>query len=310
MVRFVWVALGWFRAARGPLIAQPILPRVSIPPFLDLPSGVTRELVVADRGSYAILDNASLLTSPRGSVLMVPGFTGSKEDFIALLEPLAAVGLRGVALDLSGQYESGVLDGEECSLASFARDTWAVASTLPRPIALLGHSFGGMVVTEAVLSDPLAVDALVLIATGPSAIPESQQQHLRRFADVMRDYGLDAVWQGKRALDAAAGQPAPPGDVDEFLTRRFLANDPRSLDAMIRTLCTAEDRTDMVAAVAPRTLVVIGGQDDVWPIDEQRAMAARLRATVVELPASGHSPAVDDPAAVVDAIAVHLRHDE
>ena len=40
-----------------------------------------------------------------------------------------------------------------------------------------------------------------------------------------------------------------------------------------------------------------------WPIAEQRTMASRLKATVVELAESGHSPAVDDPDAVVKAIA-------
>jgi pimeloyl-ACP methyl ester carboxylesterase len=287
-------------------MAQPILPRVSIPPFLDLPAGVTQQQVATDRGSYAILHNTSLLTTAQGTVLMVPGFTGSKEDFIALFEPLASVGLRGVAMDLSGQYESPVADGEQSSLTSFARDTWAVASTLPRPLVFVGHSFGGLVVTEAVLSDPLAVDGLVLVATGPSAIPEQQQQYLAHFAEVMSGFGLEAVWQGKRALDAAAGQPLPPTMIDEFLTRRFLSNDPRSLAAMIHTLCTAEDRTEMVAAVAPPTLVVIGGKDDVWPIAEQRTMASRLEATIVELPQAGHSPAVDDPAAVAGAIAEHF----
>ena len=271
---------------------------------------MSQQLIATDRGSYAVLDNASLLKAARGTLLMVPGFTGSKEDFIGLLGPLAAAGLRGVAMDLSGQYESPVADGEQSSLASFARDTWAVASTLPRPLVLVGHSFGGLVVTEAVLSDPLAVDGLVLVATGPSAIPEQQQQYLTRFAEVMNGFGLEAVWQGKRALDAAAGQPEPPAKINEFLTRRFLSNDPRSLAAMIHTLCTAEDRTEMVAAVAPPTLVVIGGQDDVWPIAEQRHMASRLKATVVELPRAGHSPAVDDPIAVTGAIADHFLRDE
>ena len=37
-----------------------------------------------------------------GTVLLVPGYTGSKEDFIALLGPLAAAGRRVVAVDLRG----------------------------------------------------------------------------------------------------------------------------------------------------------------------------------------------------------------
>ena len=36
----------------------------------------------------------------------VPGYTGSKEDFLPVLEPLAAAGRLVVAMDLRGQYQS------------------------------------------------------------------------------------------------------------------------------------------------------------------------------------------------------------
>src|SRR4051794_12052793 len=44
--------------------------------------------------------------TPQGTVLMVAGYTGSKEDFAPLLAPLAEAGWRVVALDQRGQYES------------------------------------------------------------------------------------------------------------------------------------------------------------------------------------------------------------
>ena len=278
------------------------MPRVSVPPFLAPPDGVTASTIATEKGEFAVLDNRALVAEPRGSALLVPGFTGSKEDFIALLAPLGARGIRGVALDLAGQFESPAGRGE-LSLATFAAGVWAVAATLPRPLALVGHSFGGLVVREAVLSDPLAADGLVLIASGPAAIPMPQQQVLQKFAQVMGSFGLGAVWQGKRAMDAAAGVPAPDAEVDEFLTRRFLANDSASLTAMIDALCSANDLTDTLAAVAPASLVIIGESDDVWPLEEQRGMAARLGATVVSLKQAGHSPAVDAPDEVAHAIA-------
>jgi pimeloyl-ACP methyl ester carboxylesterase len=72
---------------------------------------------------------------------------------------------------------------------------------------------------------------------------------------------------------------------------------------MINELCSASDLTDTLAAVAPASVVIIGEGDDVWPLDEQRAMAQHLKAAVVELPGAGHSPAVDAPDDVADAIA-------
>jgi pimeloyl-ACP methyl ester carboxylesterase len=260
----------------------------------------------------ATLDNVDALTAPAiGSVVLVPGFTGSKEDFIAVLAPLATHSVRAVALDLTGQFETpGPIEADQYSLAGFAADVWAVAATLPRPLVLAGHSFGGLVVREAILADPLAADGLALIATGPHAIPEDQQEILHTFVDVMVRHGLEAVWQGKRALDAAAGVPSPPPEIDAFLSRRFLANAPGSLQLMIETLCGVRDQVDALAAVTPPTAVVIGGHDDVWPIDQQREMAARLGATVTELPSAGHSPAVDDPESVAKVIAALLPAQE
>lgn len=277
------------------------MPGVSIPPFLTLPVGVVAAPVGTDLGPIAMLDTVRLTPNPKGSALLVPGFTGSKEDFIAALTPIADRGIRAVAMDLPGQYETPVPG--EASMASFAAAVQAVASGLPRPLVLAGHSFGGLVVRETVLANPLAVDAAALIATGPGALPASQQTVLRQFAALVEPHGLEGVWQARQALDAAAGQAAPAPEIAAFLTRRFLSNDPRSLEAMIDTLCTATDTTELLASLATPTVVVAGTLDDVWPVEQQRDMAARLGADLVELADVGHSPAVDAPDAVADAIA-------
>ncbi len=278
---------------------------MSIPPFIAPPFGVDASPIATGRGTFATLDNEAALTNGSiGSAVLVPGFTGSKEDFIALLGPLAQRRVRAVAFDLTGQYETPGPEGaENYSLAGFAADVWAVAATVPRPLVLVGHSFGGLVVREAVLADPLAADGLALIASGPAALPDHQQALLRMFVDVMNRQGLEAVLQGKRALDAAAGVVPLPPDMEAFLTRRFLSNSGGSLQAMIETLCGISDQVDALATVAPPTAVIIGDKDDAWPPAEQRVMAERLGATLVELPGVGHSPAVDAPDAVADAIA-------
>lgn len=282
---------------------QPILPGVSIPPFLRPPTGVTARALTTDRGTFAVLDNRSAVEGSRGSALLVPGFTGSKEDFIAVLAPLAARGVHAVALDLAGQYESTRPDDTAYSLGGFAADVWSVAHQLAGPRVLVGHSFGGLVVRDAVLSDPLSAQGLVLVASGPAALPDDQQRVLRMFAQVLRTQGLAAVWQAKRALEEAASAPQAPAEIDAFLTARFLAHAPASLLAMIEVLTDGEDQVDALASVAPPSVVVVGGEDDAWPIPDQQAMAERIGARLVMLPHAGHSPAVDDPEATADAIA-------
>ncbi|TGB13279.1 alpha/beta hydrolase, partial [Streptomyces palmae] len=79
---------------------------MSTPPTLTLPSCATASRLVTARGEFAMHDARPAAGPVRGTALLVPGFTGSKEDFIALLEPLATAGFRVVAVDGRGQYET------------------------------------------------------------------------------------------------------------------------------------------------------------------------------------------------------------
>ena len=66
----------------------------------------------------------------RGTAVLVPGFTGSKEDFIAVLAPLTAAGWQVVAFDQRGQFEVAGLDrgrGPIYTAEALAADVVAVA---------------------------------------------------------------------------------------------------------------------------------------------------------------------------------------
>src|SRR3954447_14381436 len=124
-------------------------------------------------GPLAALDTGA--GAPRGTVLLVAGYTGSKEDFAPLLAPLAAAGVRAVAIDQRGQYESpGPDDPAAYSVAELADDLLAVARQLREerggPLHLVGHSFGGLVSRAAVLADPAAFTSLTLLGSGPSEL--------------------------------------------------------------------------------------------------------------------------------------------
>jgi pimeloyl-ACP methyl ester carboxylesterase len=282
---------------------------VSTPLSLDLPAGVTKKTIDTARGSFSVLSNDGALSDddPGDVALLVPGFMGSKEDFLAVLEPLAQRGVYAVAIDLSGQFETPMQPVDEkstgdtentgtYSLDLFAADVASVIARFDRKPHLVGHSFGGLVAQEVVLTDPLSVATVTLLNSGPRALPDNQQARLQLFAEVLRAHGLEGVWVAKQALEESEGveQPSDPV-IREFLTRRFLANSPRSLLAMVDALCTATDRTEELASVSPPTLVCFGSNDDAWAPQEQRLMGEALKAAVVELPGLGHSPAVENP---------------
>ncbi len=282
---------------------------MSIPPFLHLPNGVLARTIRTGRGEFAALDNKAAIASgngqdPAGYALLIPGFTGSKEDFIAVLAPLAAAGRHAIAIDLMGQYQSqGPPDASDYSLGGFAADVLAIIAEMHWPADLVAHSLGGLVAREAVLADPLAASSLVLMDSGPGALPPAHHQRMHLFAQVLAMQGLETVWSAKQALEEQEGiNPPTDPEIAQFLTDRFLANSPGSLLSMVDLLCTAADRIDELAAVTPRTLVCFGDHDDVWSPAEQRAMGEALGSSIVEFPDTGHSPAGERPAETVDAL--------
>jgi pimeloyl-ACP methyl ester carboxylesterase len=277
--------------------------QVSTPPFLALPDGVRARRVTTGRGEFAALEAGR---GNRPLALLVPGWTGSKEDYIAVLAPLAEVGFHAVAYDQRGQYEtSGTGEEADYTLPALAADLAELAGALVTPggdVHLVGHSFGGLVARTAVIQNPGVAASLSLLCSGPAAIPTDRQPLLQAMADAIPASGLPATWQAKRAFEQSQGAPEVPEEIERFLERRFLANDPVSLRAMTLHLTSAPDEVDALAGAGVPVLVGFGATDDGWPRAVQREMARRLNAELVIIEQAGHSPAVERPRETVAAL--------
>ncbi|MHA4815289.1 alpha/beta fold hydrolase [Streptomyces aculeolatus] len=283
---------------------------MSKPPFVALPAGAEALRVETPRGAFAALRAGRPV---RGTALLVPGFTGSKEDFIALLEPLAGAGYRVVAVDGRGQYESdGPKDEDAYTQDELAQDVLALGAALGAagdpPPHLLGHSHGGHVARAAVLRAPGAFASLTLMSSGPGIVCDEQQSRAKLLADALTTYDMETVWQAMRAFDPP-GVPAVPADVADFLHRRWLGTSPVQLAATARQLCEEPDRTAELAGVPLPVHVLTGESDYVWPVAEMDDMARRLRAHRTVVGGADHSPNVDRPAETAAALAAFWSAD-
>ncbi|WP_328902190.1 alpha/beta fold hydrolase [Streptomyces sp. NBC_00441] len=275
---------------------------MSRPPTFIPPSCARARALPTARGDFAVLD-AAPAGIPRGTALLVPGYTGSKEDFIALLEPLAEAGYRAVAVDGRGQFESpGTDDPQEYAQEELARDVLAQTAALGAGeggVHLLGHSLGGQLCRAAVLRDAAPFRSLTLMSSGPAEVVEAQQVKLKILGDALATMTMDDVWAAMRAFD-------PPAEAEtggEDLRRRWLLHRPAQLIATGRQLATEQDRVAELDATGLPVHVISGEVDDVWPVPVLDGMAVRLGARRTRIEGAEHSPNTGRPEATAAALA-------
>jgi pimeloyl-ACP methyl ester carboxylesterase len=273
---------------------------MSRPPTFTPPPGVDARRLTTARGDFAALD-ARPAGEARGTVLLLPGFTGSKEDFIALLRPLADAGYRAISLDGRGQYETpGPAEDESpYSQAELAQDILAQADAVGGRPHLLGHSLGGQIARAATLRAPADTFAsLTLMSSGPARISPSQQDRAKMLTDALAVLSMAEAWAAMQAVD-------PPEDTDvdgDALRERWLRHSPAQLIATGKQLCAEPDRVTELAAVPLPKHVISGERDDTWPIPWLDDMADRLRAHRTVIAGAEHSPNTDRPAETAAAL--------
>lgn len=220
--------------------------------------------------------------TPIRNVVLVHGGFVDGSGWQAVHERLVAAG-----------YRVSVVQNPTDSLADDVAATLRVVAEQDGPVALVGHSYGGVVITEAG-RDP-KVSALVYIA---AFAPDKGESVSTLIADPPPGAPVPPILppqDGYLFLDREQFHASFAGDLPEA-QGRFMADSqvPWGLEALGGAVGEAAWRTKP-------SWYLVAADDRMIPPPAQRAMAERAGATVAESPGS-HSVYLSQPDAVADLI--------
>jgi pimeloyl-ACP methyl ester carboxylesterase len=230
-------------------------------------------------------------------VVLVPGVSGSKEDFVLMLPVLAEAGYFVQTFDMAGQYESGKAGpgpGKHYDYDLFVNDLIAFLETggpgTGQPSHVLGYSFAGTVAQLVLVRRPDLVRSLTLLATPPE--PGNGFRGVRGLGPFTFLAG-GRVGAALMTWGIRTNKNHVPPLRLAFVTMRFEHTSRRSMEDIIRLMKRAPDLRDEVAASPIPKLVAVGSHD-LWPTGLHAEFAERIGARLVVYP-TGHSPCETAP---------------
>ncbi|GAA4183586.1 hypothetical protein GCM10022288_03110 [Gryllotalpicola kribbensis] len=256
------------------------------------PEGTRAYRFAAPSGSLAAWD----LGDPEGErVVMVPGITGSKEDFALLAPILASEGYFVQSYDLPGQYESadaGPAGADGWSYELFVDDMIAFLEAGSTPAHLLGFSFAGIVAQIVTVQRPELVRTLTLLATPPLA--GQVFGGIRSVGWIARlpfftkhFFGGVMIWNVRTNFSKVTPERLAFANARLDHTRR------ESVDGIVGLMMKTPNLYRPLRESAIPKLVV-AGEHDLWRAKLYRRFAGRIGASVAVY-ATGHSPCETTP---------------
>jgi len=247
-------------------------------------------------------------SGPRPLVL-VHGFTGSRDDFADVTAGLADLG-RLVLVDQRGH--GGLSNpGNGYDFAQLGTDLLGFfdAAGIERA-DLLGHSLGGMLVLRFALAHPERVASLILMDTSAGPVPLLSQA-LARMVDAVRSSGMQRLIGSVDAM-ALAGEDLDIARLEgeaRFrgrLRAKLEALDPTAFLHLATLLSEHAPVAGRLGEIRCPTTIVVGQHDVPFLAAAEELARGIAGSTLVRIPGAGHSPQKSGRAAWLEAVRTHV----
>lgn len=229
------------------------------------------------------------------AVAFIHGFPHDRSLWAPQLGALT-VSSRALACDLRGFGESA---GTATSIDDYADDVraWLTQLELPRAV-IVGLSMGGYVAFELWRRAPELFRALVLADTRAGADDEAGRAKRTEQIHFVQAKGsgalADHLVQGMVGKSTREHRPEVADRVHTMLSRAPVTG----IVGALRALRDRKDSTPTLATIDVPTLIIVGDEDVLTPVNEARAMHAAIVGSRLEIiSGAGHVSNVERSAA-------------
>lgn len=257
------------------------------------------------QGQYVDVNGARIFVQASGQgtpMMLIHGYPLSGALFARVRDDLSRR-FRVITIDLRG-YGQSRAPGVPDSIATYAQDALAVMQRLNIDRAHIGGmSMGGPIVFEMYRQAPQLFSGMMLIDTIAAAAKPPEAGLWRGTAEVARTQGVAAI---------------VPGLIKEMLTGETRLRQPQlvtyletvvkqaSVDAAVggaMALATRPDYTQLLGSIRVPTLVMVGVEDSVYPVEIARMMSETIPSSRLALiPGAAHAAIFEEPRRATDAI--------
>ncbi len=250
-------------------------------------------------------------------LVLVHGFTGSRDDFREMLPRLAARG-RTLAPDLRGHGGStNPGDPAAYTLDALAGDVVGFLDAVDVPRCdLLGHSMGGMVALRLALAKPERVASLVLMDTSAEPIAPDARRFFEVGGRIAREEGMEALFEkSRRAGEKDPNRPPSFRRCIEsmgpelFWARihaKMTAMDPEAFATLGPMLTEHQGVAARLGEIRCPTTVLVGAEDAPFRVPSNALARGIPGARQVVIAGAAHSPQLENPEAWLAAVLAHL----